>query len=431
MHTLTILNPGHFHAALTLRERYPSLSDDIYVYSEAGQDLDRFLEIAESFNNRPTHPTRWQIHVYTGSDYLEKLIEEKKGDIVILAGRNNTKMKHIDTLNRQGFAVLADKPWVTKDEALPFLRSAMAADRPLTVDIMTERYEITACLQKEFVASAEVFGQVRIDDDGSPSVFKESVHHLYKIVNEKPLVRPVWYFDVEVQGEGIVDTTVHLVDMTHWILFPGKPVEYNKDIELIDARRWPTRVPLDKYNKITGAERFPDAVGHDVKDDILHYYCNGEVFYRVKGIPVHLREIWGLEIPEGGGDTHRSLIKGTRADLLIRQLPETGFKAELLVIPRSNHEQAGQAVQKCLDKWSHKYPGLEMTPEKNAFLIEIPDRLRTTHEQHFCKVRDAFLEQLDKTPAPAESRTNIITKYTILAEARKMALAKPFEAFAG
>jgi hypothetical protein len=29
----------------------------------------------------------------------------------------------------------------------------------------------------------------------------------------KPLIRPIWYFDIDVQGEGIVDTTIHLVDM--------------------------------------------------------------------------------------------------------------------------------------------------------------------------------------------------------------------------
>ncbi|MEJ2170988.1 MAG: putative oxidoreductase C-terminal domain-containing protein [Desulfobacterales bacterium] len=255
MHNLLIFNPGHFHAALVLRERHPSLADDIYVYSEPGPDLDRFLEIVESFNNRPVNPTHWRINVYRGKDGLEKLIQEKKGDIVVLAGRNNTKMQNIDTFNRAGLAILADKPWVTTEEALPFLRTTMAADRPLAADIMTERYEIATLLQKKFLAEEKVFGKIRIEKDTSPSVFKECVHHLYKIVNEKPLVRPVWYFDIDIQGEGIVDTTIHLVDMTQWMLFPGTPIDYEKDMELIEARRWPTQVPRDKFAKITGTDR--------------------------------------------------------------------------------------------------------------------------------------------------------------------------------
>ena len=308
MHTLLIFNPGHFHAALVLRERHPSLADEIYVYSEPGPDLDRFLEIVESFNNRQINPTHWRINVHRGKDSLEKLIADKKGDIVVLAGRNNTKMENIDTLNRAGFAILADKPWVTTEEALPFLRSTMAAGRPPAADIMTERYEIATLLQKEFLAEEQVFGKIRIEKDSSPSVFKECVHHLYKIVNDKPLVRPVWYFDIDVQGEGIVDTTIHLVDMTQWMLFPGRPIDDEKDLELIEARRWATRVPLHKFAKITGTDCFPQKIAEYVKDGVLDYFCNGELIYRIKGVPVHLRELWYLDEPPGGRDTHRSLI---------------------------------------------------------------------------------------------------------------------------
>ncbi len=162
-----------------------------------GPDLDRFLEIAEAFNQRPSNPTHWRINVYSESDYLAKLLTEKKGDIVVLAGHNDTKMKNIETLNRAGFSILADKPWVITKETLPFLQSAMAADRPLSVDFMTERYEIATLLQKEFLAEEKVFGRIQIENDGNPAVFKECVHHLYKIVNQKPLIRPPWYFDIK------------------------------------------------------------------------------------------------------------------------------------------------------------------------------------------------------------------------------------------
>ena len=46
MHTFIILNPGHFHAALVLRQSHPFIRDDIYVYSEKGADLDRFMQMA-------------------------------------------------------------------------------------------------------------------------------------------------------------------------------------------------------------------------------------------------------------------------------------------------------------------------------------------------------------------------------------------------
>ena len=110
-----------------------------------------------------------------------------------------------------------------------------------------------------------------------PDVYDIGMSHLgtkilYKIVNERPLIRPVWYFDIDIQGEGIVDTTIHLVDVTQWMLFPGVPIDYERDIELIEARRWATRVPLDKFAKITGSDQFPRAIAGYVKEDILDYF---------------------------------------------------------------------------------------------------------------------------------------------------------------
>jgi len=427
MHTLLILNPGHFHAALVLREPHPALSSDIYVYSEEGPDLDRFLNMVDAFNMRKSDPTDWRIHVYTGTNYLEKLIQEKKGDIVVIAGKNNAKMDQIGSLKRAGFSVLADKPWVITEASLPLLRAALQDESPFADDIMTERFEITTMLQKEFLAQEAVFGQVRVDDDGSPTVFKESIHHLYKIVNDQPLVRPPWYFDIDVQGEGIVDVTSHLVDMTHWMLFPGVAIDFRRDIELLNARRWSTLVPLDKFIKITQLNHFPDSIQSEVKDDGLHYFCNGELIYRVKEIPVHMRVIWNLEIPEGGGDRHFSIIKGTRSDLIIRQIPERGFKVELLIVPRENPSEVETAVQGCLQGWSHQYPGLSLCREDENILIEIPDELRTTHEAHFCQVRDTYLDYLAEGSYPPENPACIVSKYTLLAEARKRALASPFE----
>jgi len=427
MHTILILNPGHFHAALVLRKPHPDLSRNVFVYSEDGPDLNRFMDLVTSFNQRERNPTDWRIHLYTGADFRKKLIEEKKGDIVVIAGKNDTKIEDIDRLSRSGFYVLADKPWVINDNDLSLLNKVVRPVRPLALDIMTERFEITTILQKEFMSQTDVFGQLRVDSDKSPSVFKESIHHLYKIVNDKPLVRPPWYFDLTVQGEGITDVTTHLVDMTHWMLFPDATVDFEQDIELLEARRWATPIPLSIYSKITLQNAFPEAVKNAVSGDTLQYFSNGEIFYRVKNVPVHIRVIWNLEIPESGGDTHQSLIKGTRSDLLVRQLPERGFKVELLIAPKENHAQVETAIQMCIEKWADRYPGLSLSREADIFRVNIPDSLRTTHEEHFCQVRDMYLEFLAKNDCPRETRAAVATKYTLLAEARNLALASTFE----
>lgn len=427
MHTILIFNPGHFHAALVLREAHPRLARDVYVYSEEGPDLDRFMELVAAFNARPANPTGWRIQVYKGNDYLQKLIGERKGDVVVIAGKNDAKMNAIERLGREGFFVLADKPWLISADGLGLLREAVLPQRPLALDIMTERFEITTILQKKFMAAPDVFGAIRIDADGSPSVFKESVHHLYKIVNNRPLVRPSWYFDLAVQGDGITDVTAHLTDMTHWMLFPGAAIDYDRDIELLQARRWPTRIPLATYTKITQQPAFPAEVEGDVDGDRLLYFSNGEMVYRIRNVPIHIRVVWNLEIPEGGGDRHQSVIKGTRSDIQVRQLPAHGFKVELLIVPHGNLPEIETAVRRCLEKWSPAYPGIAVRREDEKLLIDIPDDLRTSHEEHFCQVRDTYLDYLDRGAVLPAERAGLVAKYTLLAEARKMALAAPFE----
>src|SRR5688500_16722141 len=71
MHTLAFLDPGHFHAALTLRERNPRVSDTIIVYAPEGPELREFLALVDAFNRRAERPTAWQPDVRIGDRPLE------------------------------------------------------------------------------------------------------------------------------------------------------------------------------------------------------------------------------------------------------------------------------------------------------------------------------------------------------------------------
>ena len=136
MHTLTVLDPGHFHAALTLREAHPLLEREVHVYARPGPELEKFLAIVNSFNTRDTRPTGWQLKVWEGEAPLEQLIAERRGGMVVVAGRNDTKMAAIHRLHSEGFHVLADKPWVIESGAIPLLHEATTAP-PLAMHNLT------------------------------------------------------------------------------------------------------------------------------------------------------------------------------------------------------------------------------------------------------------------------------------------------------
>jgi len=89
---LMILNPGHYHAALVQKSMYDQIATIAYVYAPDGPEVQEYLKRIESFNTRPENPTGWQEEVYTGDDYLEKMLAEKPGNVVVMSGNNQKKL---------------------------------------------------------------------------------------------------------------------------------------------------------------------------------------------------------------------------------------------------------------------------------------------------------------------------------------------------
>src|SRR5690606_14652396 len=114
---LMTLDPGHFHAALVQKTMYDMVNPQVHIYAPEGPELKGHMRLIESYNNRPDNPTSWETEIYTGPDYLEKMIAEKPGNVVVLAGNNAKKADYIMESVNAGLNVLADKPMViTPDE---------------------------------------------------------------------------------------------------------------------------------------------------------------------------------------------------------------------------------------------------------------------------------------------------------------------------
>src|SRR5258706_6387130 len=87
---LITLDPGHFHASLVQKFMYPQVSPIVQVYAPDGPDLEQHLQRIESFNTRTENPTHWQEKVYRGPDFLDRMVSEKAGNVVVISG-NNTR----------------------------------------------------------------------------------------------------------------------------------------------------------------------------------------------------------------------------------------------------------------------------------------------------------------------------------------------------
>ena len=419
---LVTLDPGHFHAALVQKAMYDDVDSVVYVYSPEGNDLDLHLARINSYNGRAESPTRWKGVVYTGDDFFEKMIAEKKGNVVVLSGNNQKKTEYILNSLKNGLNVLADKPMVIDSKGFEQLKEAFDIARKndlLLYDIMTERYEITTMLQRELSIIPELFGELEKGTPDNPAIIKESVHHFYKYVSGSVLTRPAWFMDVLQQGEGIVDVTTHLVDLVQWECFPEQAIDYTRDITVNAAKRWTTDLKLSEFNAITKLDSFPFYLNKNiVSDTVLQVYCNGEVNYTIKGIHAKTSVVWNYKAPEGSGDTHYSIMRGTKANLVIRQGLDEQFQPTLYIEP----------VQKIVDvpgsikAIQEKYPGIDLKKSVNGWQVIIPEKYKEGHEAHFGRVMEKFLGYLKNKNLPAWEVPNMLAKYYTTTKALELAI---------
>ena len=118
---LIVLDPGHFHATLVQKEMYPWLARQVSVYAPLGPDALDYLQRITLFNTRKENPTNWEIELHTGPDFLDRMVRERPGNVVILTGRNRPKIERIQASVEAGLNVLADKPWIINSADIPKL----------------------------------------------------------------------------------------------------------------------------------------------------------------------------------------------------------------------------------------------------------------------------------------------------------------------
>ncbi len=420
------LAPGHFHAGLVQKSMYPEVSTKVHVYAPEGPEVQSYLDMIKRFNTRSENPTNWEENVYVGQDYFNKMLDEKAGNLVVVAGNNARKTEYIKKSVEAGLYVLADKPMVITPENFPLLEEAfrMADEKNvLLYDIMTERHEITTMLQRKLSQVSDVFGELQKGSPENPAMVQESVHRFSKIVAGKPLIRPAWFFDISQEGEGIVDVSPHLIDLIQWEAFPEKIINKN-DVKVTEARHWTTNLTLEQFSEVTGLTSFPEYLNRYVQDGLLKIYSNGEIIYKINGIWAKVSVIWNFDEPKGG-DTHYSIMRGTTCNLVIRQGAEQQFKPVLYIEPAADVEPTAfkvkltSAVNADLAK---KYPGVKLVEQSDKqFYIDIPQKYKVGHEAHFRQVTEKFLKYMKEGKLPDWEVPNMITKYYITTTALEIA----------
>lgn len=414
---LIILDPGHGHATFMQASMNPAIDPVVHVYAPSGPDVEQYLKVIETANARKNNPTSWKLVVYTGTDYLEKMLTEKKGNAVLISGNNSKKSQYIKRSVEAGFHVIADKPMAITDFK-SLKKSFDIAERNGVVlfDPMDLRYDISNILQRELAQIPELFGVLQKGTLENPALVQANLHHYLKGPAGQTGVRPAWFFDVDQQGHGIVDVSTHLVDLNQWLSFPDQSLNYKTDIKIISSREWATKLQPSEFRLVTRVEKYPDYLKKDLIDSILSVYSNGEMNYTLKGIHSKVTVLWKYKEPPGSSDTHYSLMRGTKADLEIRQGATEKYRAILYVKPPTGADIASfeKLVQLAQQKLQQKYPGTEFIKNGDQWEVKPGTFVRTNSaEVAIDYIRDGNM--------PHWEAPNMIAKYFTTIDALKKA----------
>ncbi len=427
---LMTLAPGHFHASLLQKTMLKAVDSTCYVYGASQQGVQAHLDLLQSYNSRALNPTHWKPEVYVGEDFFEKMLAQKPGNIVVLAGNNRHKTQYINDAVLAGLNVLSDKPMVIDDRGFELLKKALDSAQQKNVliyDIMTERYDPNIIIQSHLMKDPAIFGTLQKGSLEHPAVIKKSKHHFYKEVSGNPLIRPAWYYDVKQEGEGIVDVTTHMVDLIQWQCFPQQVFDYAHDFKVLQANRRSVPLSKNQFFQSTGTKEFPDYLKNNVVNDSLYVSSNGDIDYTIKDVHARVEVEWYFQAEPGAGDTHYSEVLGSRARLTIRQDAQENFNAILRIEPvaakgftTEEHEQMAISFSR-LEKI---IPGLKFVAEGQRYRVSIPESFKTSHEEHFAKVAEKYLSYLTDGQMPEWEKSYILSKYYVTTQALKLALEK-------
>jgi predicted dehydrogenase len=424
---MLVLDPGHFHAALVQKKMYPEISARACVYAPLGYELLDYLNRITGFNNRPDHPTSWELEISAGPDFLPQLLQNEPGNVVIIAGRSRPKMERIEACVKAGFHVLVDKPWIIASADLPRLSDVLdEAEKKNVVayDIMTERHEITSILQRELVNDEGVFGSLLSGTQEDPAVSANNVHHIMKMVSGMPIRRPWWFFDVTVTGEGLADVGTHVIDLVQWTTFPDKPLDYRRDVAIVSAKQWPTVISQAQFEQVTGEREIPQQLTEKMTGGDLQFQCNNAVQYTLQGTHVRIRTSWDWKAPEGVLDFYEASFCGSSSRIELCQGEEQRYVPELYVVPNSASVQSKvfENLRRKVGELNAVYPGLALEESNGKMRLVIPDQYRASHEAHFAQVTEKFFEYV-KSPStlPGWEKSNMLLKYFISTTGSEMA----------
>ena len=142
----------------------------------------------------------------------------------------------------------------------------------------------------------------------------------------------------------------------------------------------------------------------------------------MKDVHVKVSVKWNYKAPEGTADTHYSIMRGTKSNLIIRQAKEQNFQPQLYIEPIGGKSEDFKNVLLLKVKGiQDKYPGVALIENDKGWHVSVPNEYKEDHEAHFARVTNNFLSYLKAGALPKWEVPNMLAKYYTTTTALELA----------
>ena len=119
-------------------------------------------------------------------------------------------------------------------------------------------------------------------------------------------------------------------------------------------------------------------------------------------------------------------MKGTKANLVIRQGKEQNYKPLLYIEPAKGTDmQAFEAnLKSALAKVQQMFAGVDVARSGNTWTVVVPEKYHNGHEAHFGQVAQKYLQFLAEGKMPDWEVPNMLAKYYTTTKALEVARQK-------
>ncbi|MCY7356903.1 MAG: oxidoreductase, partial [Rudanella sp.] len=130
-----------------------------------------------------------------------------------------------------------------------------------------------------------------------------------------------------------------------------------------------------------------------------------------------------------------SIMRGTKANLTIRQGAEQQYKSTLYIdavrFAGADASSVGgntnleASLKSVLPAIQREFPGVDVKPNGTGWVVTVPEKYNEGHEAHFGRVMQNYLNYLKAGKLPAWEVPNMIAKYYTTTQALALAKKNP------